>query len=54
MEFSCSICDYTSDTKKSVYRHVNNDKIKCGIGIPKIIEISIKSSGVCIFCTSYT
>ncbi len=47
MDFSCSLCGYSSDTKKNTIRHLNK-KIKCGTGIASIIE---KNVGIeCEFC----
>jgi hypothetical protein len=47
MEFSCSICEYTSKKKSSVHRHINK-KISCGIGKKEIIEIPIEME--CEYC----
>lgn len=47
MEFTCSLCDYTSEIKSHVTRHQNN-KNKCGDGILEIIEVPIDIS--CEFC----
>lgn len=47
MEFKCSICDYTSDRKHHVIRHVNG-KTSCGEGIRELIEIPINTE--CEFC----
>jgi len=47
MEFSCSICSYRTDKKANIERHINN-KRKCGIGTPIIIEIPVTIN--CNFC----
>jgi hypothetical protein len=47
MEFKCSICDYTSELKIHVKRHINN-KTKCGEGNPEIIEVPMVIN--CEFC----
>jgi hypothetical protein len=47
MEFKCSLCDYSSDTRKNVIRHINK-KIKCGDGEANIMLIKIDIS--CEFC----
>ena len=46
MEFKCSICNYTSDTKRSVVRHINK-KIKCGDN-PTVMEVPVEIS--CEYC----
>ena len=43
MEFKCSLCEYTSEIKSHVDRHIKN-KNKCG-NDPKIIEVPVN-----IFC----
>lgn len=47
MEFSCSVCEYTSLKKENVVRHINRKK-SCGLGIKEIIEIPIKI--LCKYC----
>ena len=47
MEFRCSICNYTSDRRQNVERHINR-KTKCGDGISHILELPIEIS--CEFC----
>lgn len=47
MEYKCSLCDYSSDTKRNVIRHINK-KIKCSSGLHSIIEIKNKLR--CEFC----
>jgi len=47
MEFSCSICQYTSSNKEHVIRHINR-KRSCGPGMKEIIEIPIEIK--CEFC----
>jgi hypothetical protein len=47
MKFKCSLCDYSSNVKKSVDRHINK-KIKCGEGEASIIELSVDI--YCEFC----
>ncbi len=47
MEFSCSLCGYKSDTKKSVIRHLTR-KISCGDGVPSMIENHVENK--CEFC----
>jgi hypothetical protein len=46
-EYSCSICEYTSDQKRHVARHIIKKK-SCGIGTREIIEIPIDIK--CDFC----
>ncbi len=52
MEFSCSVCNYTSDTRKNVRRHINK-KNKCGTDdddyniIEKPIEINCEHCDKC-------
>jgi hypothetical protein len=41
MEFCCSVCEYTSDKRRHVQRHIDK-KNPCGLGIREIIEIPIK------------
>jgi hypothetical protein len=41
MEFRCSVCNYTSEYKKSIERHFEN-KAKCGDGKPELIEVPIE------------
>jgi len=47
MEFTCSICQYTSDKKNNVLRHISK-KISCGTGNREIIEIPTEIK--CEFC----
>jgi cell division protein FtsB len=47
MEFTCSVCEYTSCIKRDVSRHINK-KNTCGSGIKTIIEIPIDI--ICQFC----
>jgi len=47
MEFSCSVCQYTSTKKSSVTRHINK-KLSCGSGQKEIIEIPIEIK--CEYC----
>ncbi len=47
MEFKCSGCDYTNDTKKNVIRHINR-KNKCGDGILDVIDVPINNN--CEYC----
>lgn len=47
MEFSCSVCQYTSLKKENVARHVRR-KNKCGNGLREIIEIPIEI--ICEYC----
>jgi transcriptional regulator NrdR family protein len=47
MEFGCSICEYVSDKKSNIVRHINKKK-SCGIGTREIIEIPIDI--VCEYC----
>lgn len=47
MEFGCSVCEYTSQKKSNVIRHINKKKT-CGLGIKEIIEIPIDIK--CEFC----
>jgi len=49
-EYKCSICNYTSNQKKSVSRHINKKK-SCGHGTKTIIENSIEI--ICNFCNKY-
>jgi hypothetical protein len=46
-KFRCSLCGYDSDRKEHVKRHMNK-LIKCGDGIPEIIEIPIDIT--CEYC----
>jgi hypothetical protein len=46
MEFSCSKCDYSSDVRENVVRHINK-KVKCGVN-PEIIKNNIDI--YCEFC----
>jgi hypothetical protein len=48
--FKCSLCDYTTDNKQSIKRHVDNRKVKCGEGIPEIIEIKVDIN--CEYCNN--
>ncbi len=50
MEFSCSVCEYTSNKKENVTRHINRKKT-CGQGIREIIEIPIEI--ICEFCNKH-
>jgi hypothetical protein len=47
MEFACSICEYTSERKEHIKKHINN-KTKCGEGTPEIIEIQVEI--ICEHC----
>lgn len=47
MEFVCSVCQYTSDHKRHVIRHISKKK-SCGSGIREVIEIPIDVK--CEFC----
>jgi hypothetical protein len=47
MEFACSVCQYTSDKKEHVVRHIQRKK-SCGLGIKKIIEIPTEIK--CKYC----
>jgi hypothetical protein len=47
MEFSCSVCQYTSHTKIDVIRHISRKK-SCGSGIKEIVEVPIEI--ICIYC----
>ncbi len=47
MEFSCSVCEYTSSQKINVIRHINKLK-SCGPGIKEIIEIPVDIT--CEYC----
>jgi hypothetical protein len=47
MEFKCSICDYTSDRKNHVIRHISN-KTSCGEGVRELVEVPINTE--CEFC----
>jgi len=47
-EFNCSLCNYTSDLKSNVERHIKK-RTKCGEGIAEIIEIPVEI--VCEFCS---
>jgi uncharacterized protein VirK/YbjX len=47
MEFGCSVCEYTSEQKRHVIRHINKNK-SCGNGIKEIIEIPIDI--ICEYC----
>jgi transcriptional regulator NrdR family protein len=47
MEFACSVCQYTSDHKRHVVRHINKKK-SCGSGVREVIEIPIDVK--CEFC----
>lgn len=47
MEFSCSLCKYTSNKKENVTRHISR-KNECGIGTKEIIEIPIEIK--CEYC----
>ena len=47
MEFSCSVCNYTSTQKEHVINHINRKK-SCGPGIKEIVEIPIEIK--CIYC----
>ena len=47
MEFSCSICEYTSYKKQHIINHINR-KRSCGIGDKIIIEIPIEIK--CKYC----
>ena len=47
MKFGCSLCDYTSFCKNSVFNHINKKK-KCGIGVAEIIEIPYDI--ICKYC----
>jgi hypothetical protein len=46
-EYQCSICKYTSFKKYHLERHLEK-QIKCGDGIPKIIDIPIEFA--CEYC----
>jgi len=37
-KYKCSLCDYVSDIKKSIEKHINN-KTLCGEGVAEILEI---------------
>jgi hypothetical protein len=51
-EYKCSICNYESDVKKNVLRHINK-KIKCGEGMLEIVENIIEIK--CEYCeNTYT
>jgi ElaB/YqjD/DUF883 family membrane-anchored ribosome-binding protein len=47
MEYSCSVCQYTSDKKDNVAKHINR-KRDCGPGIKEIIEIPVEIK--CNYC----
>jgi hypothetical protein len=47
MEYSCSVCQYTSDQRRNVIRHINR-KTSCGSGRREMIEIPIDIK--CEFC----
>ncbi len=47
MEFACSVCQYTSDHRRHVIRHIIKKK-NCGSGIREVIEIPIEIK--CDFC----
>lgn len=47
MEFSCSLCKYTSSRKADVNRHINK-KLSCGNDEKYIVEIPINSK--CVYC----
>jgi len=46
-EYSCSICQYTSNKKQHVINHINRKKT-CGPGIREVIEIPVEI--ICEFC----
>jgi len=46
-EFACSICNYSSNQKQHIKKHISN-KIKCGDGLPEILEIPVDIN--CEFC----
>jgi hypothetical protein len=48
MEFKCSVCDYISDMRHLVVRHINR-KTSCGEGIRELIEVPINTE--CEFCS---
>ena len=47
MEYSCSVCEYTSVQKVNVANHIKRKK-SCGPGIKEIIEVPIEIK--CEFC----
>jgi hypothetical protein len=47
MKYSCSLCNYTSDNKHCISRHINK-KVKCSEEIPEIITLNVDIS--CEFC----
>jgi len=47
MEFSCSVCQYTTNKKENITRHINR-KNSCGSGPKEIIEIPIEIK--CEYC----
>ena len=47
MEFSCSVCGYTSTQKEHILTHINRKK-SCGPGIKEIVEIPVEI--ICKYC----
>ncbi len=47
MEFACSVCQYSSNKKEHIIRHIDRKK-SCGKGIKEIIEIPIEIK--CEYC----
>jgi hypothetical protein len=47
MKFSCSLCEYTSNSKHCIIRHISK-KIKCGAGEPCIVEVKVDIK--CEYC----
>lgn len=47
MRFKCSVCDYSSNDKSKIVRHIDR-KTKCGEGDQEIIEIPTNIS--CEIC----
>ena len=47
MEYSCSVCEYTSDKKDNVMKHINR-KRSCGPGVKEIVEVPVEIK--CNYC----
>ncbi len=48
MEFSCSVCNYTSKVKNSIVRHIANENVECFTNSPNIIIV--KNTIDCEYC----
>jgi hypothetical protein len=48
-EFSCSNCNYVTNLKTNIIRHINKNKNKCwDVNIPEVVEMSVDIS--CGYC----